>query len=76
MEEYKKVTISFTKDDDLDDEDEDEYFGLSMRTARLAPCFAVFRPVCDLLEIGEKVSVRSVHAVFERLSRFLDSPPL
>ena len=30
MEEYKKVTISFTKDDDLDDEDEEEHFGLSM----------------------------------------------
>lgn len=34
-------------DDDLDDEDE-EYFGLSMWTTRLAPCFAEFRTVCGL----------------------------
>ena len=36
-------------DDDIDDEDEEEYYGLSLWTARLTPCFAMCRPVCDLL---------------------------
>ena len=55
-------------DDDLDDEDE-EYFGLSMWAKRLAPCFAVFRRVCGLFAEGGKVSVKTICTVFERLSR-------
>ena len=36
-------------DDNVDDEDEEDYFGLSMWITRLALRFAVCRPVCDLL---------------------------
>ena len=82
MEEFKKVTISFTKDqlEKLDEimskeqgytrsslvreaVDYYEYYGMSMWTARLEPCFAVCRPVCDLLRKDEKVPVKTVRAV-------------
>ena len=57
-------------DDDLDDEDE-EYFGLSMWAKRLAPCFAEFRPVCDLLEKGEKSISQNRSRGVGRLFRFV-----
>ena len=58
-----KIFLSFTINDADDGFDEDEYYGMSMWTTRLEPCFAACRPVCDLLRKVGKVPDQFVCAV-------------